>query len=84
MVARRRRKYRPGPEVEEGITMTERGAVRVKFPERPDVDLLDELKDAGFRFNRKSVSWVQKATEENVEIANAVWTAYQNREVDDA
>ena len=64
--------------VAEGVTITERGGVCVKFPEQPADAIRAELKAAGFRFRRKSMGWWQKATEENVEIARNLWAAFQD------
>jgi hypothetical protein len=61
-----------------GISETERGAVVVRFPEKPAEDFLDELKDAGFRFNRRMIAWVHKGTDENKQLATDLWLAYLN------
>jgi hypothetical protein len=63
-----------------GISETERGAVVLRFPEKPTEEFLDELKDAGFRFNRRMIAWVHKGTDDNINIAHQLWEAYQERE----
>jgi hypothetical protein len=71
---RRRRARKDPPPV--GISATERGAVVVKFPDPPADQILDELKAAGFRFNRRMIAWVHKGTDENLELAKQLWTVH--------
>lgn len=78
---RRKRARKDPPPV--GISETERGAVVVKFPERPPAELLEPLKDAGFRFNRKMIAWVHKGTEDNIALARQACEAYQGWEEGD-
>ena len=66
--------------VEPGVTISDRGAVWVKFPEKPEPELLGELKACGFRFKRHQIAWVNKATEANVQVAETVWEQFVLRE----
>ncbi len=73
-MARRKRQ-----QIGQGVTVTDRGAVWIKFDEKPDDDLRAELRDAEFRFKRHQLAWVQKATEDNVALAETIWKAYEIR-----
>jgi hypothetical protein len=59
------------------VTVTDRGAVWVKFGEKPSDDIRADLRDAEFRFKRHQLAWVQKATEGNVALAETLWERFQ-------
>lgn len=71
-MARRQRQ-----QVSEGVSVTDRGAVWIKFTEKPGDEILDELRKAEFRFKRGQLAWVQKATTENVTLAEGLWEQFE-------
>lgn len=71
-MARRQRQ-----QVSEGVSVTDRGAVWIKFGEKPGDEILDELRMAEFRFKRGQLAWVQKATEGNVALAETLWQRFE-------
>lgn len=70
-MARRKRQ-----QISEGVTVTERGAVWLKFGDKPGDEIRADLRDAEFRFKRHQLAWVQKATTENVILAEGLWERF--------
>ena len=40
-------------------------SLEIAFPQRPDAETIQKLKDAGFRFNGKGKAWYQRHTAES-------------------
>jgi hypothetical protein len=75
------RRYKPSAKrrripIDIGVTVSDRGAVWIKFPTKPPDEILAELRACEFRFHRSHLAWAQKATEENVELASGLWGLY--------
>jgi len=75
-VAKKRKEPRRRPPTPEGISHTARGAVLVKFPEKPSEGIRKQLRDAGFHFNRGKFAWINKSTEKTEAVATEVWEAW--------
>ena len=59
----------------EEVTVTEnddKNGVEIRFPGKPDREVLDRLKANGFRWHRKLKFWYAKRTPERMELANGL------------
>lgn len=76
-MARKRQRTRERQPTPIGISHTARGAVLIKFPDKPSDGIRKELRRAGFHFNRAKYAWRHKSTEANERLAAEAWEAFQ-------
>lgn len=62
----------------DGVTITEnneKGGLEIRFSSKPPRDILDRLKENGFRWHRKLQFWYAKKTAARTELANSLKNA---------
>jgi hypothetical protein len=59
----------------DGVSVTlndDKGGIEIRFPEKPDNDILSALKEHGWRWSRFNGCWYHKQSDANMEFANGL------------
>lgn len=70
---RRKRERGPVERAPIGVSLTDGGAVRLRFPEKPADEIRAQLREEGFHWIGSRLAWVHKATDERIDMCHRLF-----------